>query len=199
MGKIKNYYPYDCEDLDRNYIIKLGEHKEDTTTTTTTTTIPTYTLNQSEIAEIDEALDKAIADEDLMPQLRSRYFIGFVGEKLMEKFLGLKFCDLTFDKPTAYYNHHDIPDLGIGIKTILSLKGGTEGFWMNALDLTTQQLIAYISYNHAKMCWVLDKVEKACSYERISDSTGYDGRVLVVPTVRTTLYQAPVYAPKRLF
>ena len=204
MGKLKNYYPYDyTEELNRNYIIKLGEHKEDTkvkdttTTTTTTTTTPTYTLNQSEIAEIDEALDKAIAAEDLLPQLRSRYFIGFVGEKLMEKFLGLKFCDMTFDKPTAYYNHHDIPELGIGIKTILSLKGGTEGFWMNALDLTTQQLIAYISYNHAKMCWVLDKVEKVCNYERISDSTGYDGRVLVVPTVRTTLYEAP--APKRLF
>ena len=203
MGKIKNYYPYDYTDFNRNYIIKLGEHTEDTkvedttTTTTTTATTPIYTLNQAEIAEIDEALDKAITDENLTPQFRSRYFIGFVGEKLMEKFLGLKFCDMTFDKPTAYYNHHDIPDLGIGIKTILSLKGGTEGFWMNALDLTTQQLIAYISYNHAKMCWVLDKVEKVCNYERISDSTGYDGRVLVVPTVRTTLYEAP--APKRLF
>ena len=191
MGKIKNYYPYDYEELNRNYIIKLGGHTEDTTT------IPTYTLNQAEIAEIDEALDKAIEAEDLLPQLRSRYFIGFVGEKLMEKFLGLKFCDMTFDQSPIYYNHHDIPELGIGTKTILSLKGGTEGFWMNALDLTTQQLIAYISYNHAKMCWVLDKVEKVCNYERISDSTGYDGRVLVVPTVRTTLYEAP--APKRLF
>ena len=196
MTKIKNYYPYDyTEELNRNYIIKLGEHKKDTTTTTAPT--PTYTLNQSEIAEIDEALDKAIEAEDLMPQLRSRYFIGFVGEKLMEKFLGLKFCDLTFDKPTAYYNHHDIPELGIGIKTILSLKGGTEGFWMNALDLTTQQLIAYISYNHAKMCWVLDKVEKVCNYERISDSTGYDGRVFVIPKDHEILYEAP--APKRLF
>ena len=197
MGKIKNYYPYDCEELNRNYIMKLGEHTENTPTTNTPAPTPTYTLNQAEIAEIDKALDKAIAAEDLMPQLRSRYFIGFVGEKLMEKFLGLKFCDLTFDKPTAYYNHHDIPELGIGIKTILSLKSGIEGFWMNALDLTTQQLIAYISYNHAKMCWVLDKVEKVYNYERILDSAEYDGRVLVVPTVRTTLYEAP--APKRLF
>ena len=157
----------------------------------------TYTLNSTEIAEIDKALDTAIAAEDLMPQLRSRYFIGFVGEKLMEKFLGLKFCDLTFDKPTTYYNHHDIPNLGIGIKTILSLKDGTEGFWMNALDFTAQQLIAYISYNHAKMCWVLDKVEKVYNYERISGSTGYDGRIFVIPKDRETIYEAP--APKRLF
>lgn len=193
MGKIKNYYPYDDMDFNRNYIIKLGEHKEDTTTTPT----PTFTLTKPEIAEIDKALDDAIEAEDLLPQFRSRYFIGFVGEKLMEKFLGLKFCDLTFDQSPTYYNHHDIPELGIGIKTILSLKGDIEGFWMNALDLTTQQLVAYISYNHAKMCWVLDKVVKVSNYERISDSTGYDGRILVVPKDHEILYEAP--APKRLF
>lgn len=193
MTKIKNYYPYDCEDFNRNYIVKLGEHKEDTKVEETII----YTLNQPEIAEIDEALDKAIAAGDLLPQFRSRYFVGFVGEKLMEKFLGLKFCDLTFDKPTSYYNHHDIPELGIGIKTVLSAKTSISVIWMNALDLTTEQLIAYISYNHAKMCWVLDKVEKVCSYERLSNDMDYEGRVLVVPTVRTTLYEAP--APKRLF
>ena len=197
MGKIKNYYSYDCEDLNRNYTIKLGEHKEDTTTTTTTTTTLTFTLTKPEIAEIDKALDTAIEAEDLLPQLRSRYFIGFVGEKLMEKFLGLKFCDLTFDQSPIYYNHHDVPELGIGIKTILNLKGGTKGFWMNALDLTTQQLIAYVSYNHAEMCWVLDKVEKVCNYERISDNTVYDGRIFVIPKDCEILYEA--HAPNRLF
>ena len=187
MGKIKNYYSYDYEELNRNYIIKVGEK-------TTPTPTPTYTLNQAEIAEIDEALDKA---GKRIEAIRSRYFIGIVGEKLMEKFLGIKFCDLTFDKPSTYYMHHDIPELGIGIKTVLSTKGKTEGIWMSALDLTAEQFIAYVSYNHAKMSWVLDKVEKACSYERLSDEMDCTGRVLVVPTVRTTLYEAP--APKRLF
>ena len=189
MGKIKNYYPYDYTDLNRNYIIKLGAK-----TTQTSTSTPTYTLNQAEIAEIDEALDKA---GKRIEAIRSRYFIGIVGEKLMEKFLGLKFCDMTFDKPSTYYMHSDVPVLGIGIKTILSAKGKTEGIWMNALDFTNEQFIAYVSYNHAKMCWVLDKVEKASNYERLSDNMDCTGRVLVVPTVRTTLYEAP--APKRLF
>lgn len=191
MGKLKNYYPYDyIKELNRNYIIKLGEHKENTTTTPT----PTYTLNQAEIAEIDEALDKA---GKRIEAIRSRYFIGIVGEKLMEKFLGLKFCDMTFDKPSTYYMHSDVPALGIGIKTVLSAKGKTEGIWMNALDFTTEQFIAYVSYNHAKMCWVLDKVEKACSYERLSDDMDCTGRVLVVPKDREILYEVP--APKRLF
>ena len=104
MGKLKNYYPYDYTELNRDYIIKVGEK---------TSTTPTYTLNQAEIAEIDEALDKA---GKRIEAIRSRYFIGIVGEKLMEKFLGIKFCDLTFDKPTAYYNHHDIPELGLESK-----------------------------------------------------------------------------------
>lgn len=190
MGKLKNYYSYDCEDFNRNYIIKLGEHTENIPTTNT----PTYTLNQSEIAEIDEALDKA---GKRIEAIRSRYFIGIVGEKLMEKFLGIKFCDLTFDKPSTYYMHNDVPELGIGIKTVLSAKGKTEGIWMNALDLTTQQLIAYISYNHAKMCWVLDKVERASNYERLSDQMDCTGRVFVIPKDREILYEAP--APKRLF
>ena len=68
---------------------------------------------------------------------------------------------------------------------------------MNALDLTTEQLIAYISYNHAKMSWVLDKVERASNYERLSNDMDYDGRVLVIPKDREILYEAP--APKRLF
>lgn len=156
-----------------------------------------YTLNSTEIAEIDKALDTAIEAGKLDSSLRSRYFIGFVGEKLMEKFLGLKFCDMTFDKPRSYYLHHDIPELGLGIKTVLNLKGEIEGFWMNALDLTTQQLIACINYNYAGRCWVLNKVIKAYGYQRVSDSADCTGRVFVIPKEYETIYIAP--APKRLF
>ena len=186
MGKLKNYYPYDYTELNRNYIIKVGEK---------TSTTPTYTLNQAEIAEIDEALQKAIEDGNLKTKDRSRWFMGFVGEKLIEKFLGLEFCDTSFDHSKDSYCHVDIEALGFGVKTIWSINGHPNNFWISNFDLNNPQLLAYVSYNHAKMCWVLDKVKLVTEFD-FSGSL-QNGRYLVEPKKTEILYEAP--APKRLF
>ena len=112
-------------------------------------------LTQEEIDEIDRALDVAekIGKIDSKEE-RSSFFLGFVGEKLMEKFLDFEFCDMSFDKPRAFYYRNDCTQLCAGIKTIYLKKANSgmmlgkriydKTIWANSLDLEHIQFIAYV-------------------------------------------------------
>ena len=150
---------------------------EDATTTKTT---PIYILNQDEIAEIHKALQKTIEDGNLKTRDHSRWFIAFVGEKLIEKFLGLEFDHSCFDI--------DIEALGFGVKTIRYISGYPNNIWISNFDLNNPQLLAYVSYNYAKKGWVLDKVKLVTEFD-------FSGRHLMEPKKTETIYDAYNYTP----
>ena len=140
-----------------------------------------YILNQDEIAEINKALKKA----NLKTKDHSRWFIAFVGEKLIEKFLGLEFCDTCFDI--------DIDALGFGVKTIRYISGYPNNIWISNFDLNNPQLLAYVSYNSAKKGWVLDKVKLITEFD-FSGTSKY-GKSIMEPKQTETIYDAYNYTP----
>lgn len=114
-----------------------------------------FTINQKEIAEIEVALYKAEAEGNLNPNKHKSFFLGFVGEKLVEKALGIKFCDMSFDKELDDYAHADIPQYNLGVKTLRNM---SDTIWMNSDDMTHDQIVVFVSYNKQKKCWVMEEM-----------------------------------------
>ena len=110
-------------------------------------------LTDEELKEIEDSLHKAEHDGKLDVEKHSSFFLGFVGEKLMEKFLGTKFCDMSFDDDKSKYYGCDCKKLNIGIKTIRSTL--EPYIYCNSSDIFHKQFIANITYDYEIHNWKL--------------------------------------------
>ena len=131
-------------------------------------------LTDEELKEIEDALHKAEHDGKLDVEKHSSFFLGFVGEKLMEKFLGIKFCDMSFDDDKSKYYGCDCKKLNIGIKTIRST--WDPYIYCNSSDILHKQFIANITYDYEIHNWRLVDVLLPQYIVRVSDEGCGKGR-----------------------
>ena len=131
-------------------------------------------LIDEDLKEIENALHKAEHDGKLDVEKHSSFFLGFVGEKLMEKFLDIKFCDMSFDDDKSKYYGCDCKKLNIGIKTIRST---CEPYiYCNSSDIFHKQFIANITYDYEIHNWKLVDVLLPQYIVRVSDEGCGKGR-----------------------